>query len=189
MSQQTTNYRPSAWLLPSQLHGYPEEFIVLLLQHLYRTESSVMLRATQMFAREAPRVKSIRQGTAGNSISCIKGKKKLKSLLKIPLKTWGRCDGEYGSHKQPQHCIDLRWSPADHHTALTCETLNEKIQAAGRNLPSLMRAMLAAKGSSTLHGETHPHKASQVQEEPTTSVHCHTHTIHQLTFMCLHFWD
>lgn len=86
--------------------------------------------------------------------------KNVKILLKIPLKTWRRSDGEYGSHKQSQHCTDLRCSPADQHTALTCETLNEKIQAAGRNLRSLMNAMLAAKGSSTLHSETHPHKIS-----------------------------
>lgn len=92
-----------------------------------------------------------------------KKKKKLKSLLKIPQKTWGRSDGEYGSQKQSQHCTDLRCSPADQHTAPTCETPNEKIQAAGRNLPSLMSAVLAVKGSSTLHGETHLHKASQVQ--------------------------
>lgn len=51
-----------------------------------------------------------------------------------------------------------------------------------------MSATSAAKGSSTHHGETRPQKVSQVQEEFTTSVHCHTHTIHQLIFMCLHFW-
>lgn len=53
-SQQTTNYhRPSAQLFPSQLHRSPGEFTVLFLQHLYATESSVMLRSTKMFAQEA----------------------------------------------------------------------------------------------------------------------------------------
>lgn len=53
-SQQTTNYhRPSAQLFPSQLHRSPGEFTVLFLQHLYATESSVMLRSTKTFAQEA----------------------------------------------------------------------------------------------------------------------------------------
>lgn len=147
MSQQTTNYRPSAWLFPSRLHRCPEEFTVLFLQHLYGTESSVTLRSTQMFAQEVPSVKWTRQGTVGKSILWIRNKKpEIKCLLKILWKSWGWSDGEHGSHKWSQHCTDLRCSPADQHTALTCETLNEKIQAAGKNLPSLMSTMLAGQG-------------------------------------------
>lgn len=191
MSQQTTDHEHGS-SLPKCTGA--QKNLTLFLKHLYGTESSVTLRATQMFAQEAPNVKWTRQGTVGNSILQIKKRKlnlkKIKSLLKIPWKNLGEV--WWRRIWISQEVTALHWSkvlscwPA--HSSYLWNT--EWKDSSCRKKPSFSNECNASSQGlfHTSWWDTST-KASQVREESTTCVHCHTHNIHQPTFMCLRFWD